>query len=289
MVSTSGEQDIIIELLKNALKEDVGDGDHTSLATIQADAQGSASVRFKQDGVLSGLEVAITLLQLVDPKIRSKSLAKEGDQIVSGTVVMQLEGNIQSLLKAERILLNCMQRMSGIATITRKFVNEVAGTKARILDTRKTTPNFRVLEKKAVKDGGGWNHRFGLYDMILVKDNHVDACGGVKNAVNLVNAYLKKLGKNLPVEIEIRNTSELAELLSIGSVNRILLDNFQPEKLREAVRMIDGKFETEASGGIQLTNIRSYAECGVDFISVGALTHSYYSLDISMKLTQPDG
>lgn len=274
----------IPDFIRQALAEDIGDGDHTSLSTIPADKQGKALVRVKQDGIIAGLVLADQILNTVDPTVIVKVLSNEGQSVSNGTVVMEVEGAVRSLLMAERPLLNCMQRMSGIATMTRQFVEAVAGTGAIILDTRKTTPNFRLFEKWAVLLGGGQNHRFGLFDMILIKDNHVDAAGGIRPAIRRANDYLRSTGRQLPIEIETRNAAEVEEVLAEGNVQRIMLDNFTTTDLQAAVARIAGRFETEASGGINLQTVRGFAETGVQFISVGALTHSYRSLDISMKI-----
>lgn len=274
----------IPDFIRQALAEDIGDGDHTSLSTIPADKQGKALVRVKQDGIIAGLVLADQILNTVDPTVIVKVLSNEGQSVSNGTVVMEVEGAVRSLLMAERLLLNCMQRMSGIATMTRQFVEAVAGTGAIILDTRKTTPNFRLFEKWAVLLGGGQNHRFGLFDMILIKDNHVDAAGGIRPAISRANDYLRSTGRQLPIEIETRNAAEVEEVLAEGNVQRIMLDNFTTTDLQAAVARIAGRFETEASGGINLQTVRGFAETGVQFISVGALTHSYRSLDISMKI-----
>lgn len=274
----------VSEFIQSALKEDVGDGDHTSLSTIPEELVGKANVKVKEKGVIAGIELAELIIKTVDPMIQQSIFLKEGTDVNPGDIVMTLNGNVRSLLKAERLLLNCVQRMSGIATLTRKYVDAIDGTNCKVLDTRKTTPNFRLYEKMAVELGGGVNHRFGLYDMILIKDNHVDASGGVKNAIESANQYIKNSGKLLKIEIETRNLDEVKEVLSIGNVNRIMLDNFTPDLLKAAIALIDKKYETEASGGITLESIRSFALTGVDFISVGALTHSYRSLDISMKI-----
>lgn len=274
----------IPDFIRQALAEDIGDGDHTSLSTIPADKLGKALVRVKQDGIIAGLVLADQILNTVDPTVIVKVLSNEGQSVSNGTVVMEVEGAVRSLLMAERLLLNCMQRMSGIATMTRQFVEAVAGTGAIILDTRKTTPNFRLFEKWAVLLGGGQNHRFGLFDMILIKDNHVDAAGGIRPAIRRANDYLRSTGRQLPIEIETRNAAEVEEVLAEGNVQRIMLDNFTTTDLQAAVARIAGRFETEASGGINLQTVRGFAETGVQFISVGALTHSYRSLDISMKI-----
>jgi nicotinate-nucleotide pyrophosphorylase (carboxylating) len=274
----------IPEFIRQALAEDLGDGDHTSLSTIPADKAGKALVRVKEDGIVAGLVLADQILNTVDHSVLVKVLTGEGEAVKQGTVVMEVEGPVRSLLLAERLLLNCMQRMSGIATLTRHFVEAVAGTGAVILDTRKTTPNFRLFEKWAVLLGGGRNHRFGLYDMILIKDNHVDAAGGIRPAIRRANEYLQKTGRKLPIEIETRNADEVEEALSEGNITRIMLDNFPIPDLKAAVQKIGERYETEASGGINLQTVRGYAETGVQFISVGAITHSYRSLDISMKI-----
>ena len=272
------------EFIDQALNEDIGDGDHTSLSTIPLDSVGKANVKVKEKGIIAGLEIAQLIFAKVDPKIELKIYTTEGKQVDVGEIVISANGSVRSLLKAERLVLNCMQRMSGIASLTKKYVTELEGTNTKVLDTRKTTPNFRQFEKLAIKIGGGENHRFGLYDMILIKDNHVDAAGGIKNAILRANEYLGKLDKKLEIEIETRNLEEVNEVIALGKVDRIMLDNFSPAELQKAITMIGGKFETEASGGITLETIRSFAMTGVNYISVGALTHSYKSLDISMKI-----
>jgi nicotinate-nucleotide pyrophosphorylase (carboxylating) len=274
----------VTDFITRALEEDIGDGDHTSLSTITESTVSKAVVKAKAAGVIAGLVVADQVLNQVDSTTRVKVLVNEGAAVKPGDELMHIEGNTQSLLKAERLLLNCLQRMSGIATKTQSLVNKIKGTSAKILDTRKTTPNFRIFEKWAVQIGGGFNHRFGLYDMILIKDNHVDASGGIETAIERANAYLLKTKKNLKIEIETRSLAEVQKVLNCGRVHRIMLDNFPVHDLKDAVKMIGGKFETEASGGITEENIREIAETGVDFISVGALTHSFNSLDISMKI-----
>jgi nicotinate-nucleotide pyrophosphorylase (carboxylating) len=272
------------EFITYALAEDTGDGDHTSQATIGEKAIGKAQIKIKENGILSGLEIAQKIFLTVDNNIEITVTSEDGKEVTSGDIVMILRGNIRSLLKSERLVLNCMQRMSGIATLTNHYVKAVEGTGVKILDTRKTTPNFRQFEKKAVLDGGGMNHRFGLFDMILIKDNHVDAAGGIRNALKSATEYQQVRGLNLPIEIETRNLKEVEEVLASGLANRIMLDNFTPELLKQAIEKINNQFETEASGGITLTNILAYAQTGVQYISVGALTHSHKSLDISMKL-----
>ncbi|NBA77668.1 carboxylating nicotinate-nucleotide diphosphorylase [Emticicia sp. ODNR4P] len=277
------EPTYIKNFIQNALTEDVGDGDHTSLSTVPHDAIGRARLLVKDKGILAGVELAKMIFAEVDPELQVTTILEDGTAIDRGQIVLTVEGRSQSILKAERLVLNCMQRMSGIATYTRSMVNLIEGTNTKLLDTRKTTPNFRLCEKWACKIGGAVNHRYALFDMILIKDNHVDYAGGIANAILQANEYLVKTGKNLQIEIEVRNLDELQQVLAIGQVNRIMLDNFSFENLREAVRLIDGKYLTEASGGINETTIRQYAECGVDYISSGALTHQIKSLDLSLK------
>lgn len=271
-------------LIDAALKEDVGDGDHTSLATIDASARGTGSVKAKQDGIVSGIDVGLMVFRKTDPSIKTTAHKKDGDEVKAGDILITAQGPIRSLLKAERLVLNFMQRMSGIATLTSKYVAAVKGTKTKILDTRKTTPNLRALEKYAVRCGGGLNHRTGLYDMILIKDNHVDGAGGIQQAIIKANKYLEQTGRSLPIEIETRNLNEVKMALQTGGIQRIMLDNFKPADIKTALGLIGGQYETEASGGINLENIRSYAETGVNYISVGALTHTFTSLDINMKI-----
>jgi nicotinate-nucleotide pyrophosphorylase (carboxylating) len=269
--------------IRQALLEDVGDGDHTTLSTIPADAQGSAHLLVKDQGVLSGLAIAREVFLQVDPHLQFEQLMKDGDAIGYGDIAFRLHGSSRSITIGERLALNIMQRMSGIATKTAAIQNMIAHTKCKLLDTRKTTPGFRYFEKLAVTHGGGVNHRFGLYDMILVKDNHVDYCGGVRPALDNVKKYLATTGRSLQVEVEARNIQEIQEILSADIAFRILLDNFAPTDLVEAVKLIDGRVLTEASGGINASNIVAYAETGVDFISMGALTHQIASLDMSLK------
>ncbi|WP_461083035.1 carboxylating nicotinate-nucleotide diphosphorylase [Spirosoma flavus] len=271
------------EFIQLALAEDVGDGDHTSLSTIPADAQKRARLLVKEAGILAGVEVAKAIFAEVDPSFVVDVLMQDGASIKPGDIVLTVSGNARNILTAERLVLNCMQRMSGIATHTRELVNLLEGTRAKLLDTRKTTPNFRICEKMATKIGGAVNHRFGLYDMILIKDNHVDYAGGIEAAVTKSVAYLKETGRQLRIEVETRNRAEVEEVLRVGQIDIILLDNFSPEGTREMVRLIDGRFITEASGGIDEANLRAYAETGVDFISSGALTHQVKSLDLSLK------
>lgn len=276
-------------IIQNALIEDVTDpsgkippGDHSSLACIPAASQKMAVLKAKEEGVIAGLEVAILTFLEVDPGIELEKLKEDGDRVRPGDEILKISGDAQSLLRAERVALNFMQRMSGTATLTRKFVDEVKGTGTVILDTRKTTPNLRPLEKWAVRIGGGQNHRYGLFDMVMLKDNHIDFAGGIPQALKRTSDYLEKLGHQLPIEVETRNLDEVRQVLDTGIATRIMLDNFSKEDVKRAVELIDRRMETEVSGGINLNTVRGYAECGPDFISVGALTHSAGSLDISM-------
>jgi nicotinate-nucleotide pyrophosphorylase (carboxylating) len=277
------DKEYIHPFIVNALAEDVGDGDHTSLATIPAGTQGKAKLLVKDTGILAGVELALEIFKQVDPNLKVNVLLHDGAEIKPKDIALEVEGDAKSILTAERLVLNCMQRMSGVATKTHEIVKLLKGTGTKVLDTRKTTPGMRYLEKWAVKIGGGVNHRFGLFDMILIKDNHVDYSGGIKQAIQNAKDYLHKTGKKLDIEIEVRNLEELQQVLDAGGIDRILLDNFNFDDLRKAVSMIGGKYETEASGGITIDNIRQYAEYGVDYISVGALTHSVKSLDLSLK------
>lgn len=270
------------ELIRMALREDIGDGDHSTLACIPSTAVGTAKMVAKQDGVLCGAIVGERVFYQVDPTLKVSLLKNDGDAVKKGDIVMMVEGHSGSILTAERTALNFMQRLSGIATETKRMVAMLDGLNTRLLDTRKTTPNMRLLEKYAVACGGGTNHRIGLYDMIMLKDNHIDFAGGIEAAIDRTRQYLKEKGKNLKIEIEVRNLDELERVLAHGGVDRIMLDNFDIATLREAVRRIDGRFETEASGGITDQTLRPYAETGVDFISVGALTHHIKSLDLSL-------
>lgn len=277
------DKEIIDQFILDSLKEDVGDGDHTSLATIPAGTKGKAKLLVKDEGILAGVELTLEIFHIVDESLKPTVFLNDGAKIKPGDIVLEVEGDAQSILKAERLVLNCMQRMSGIATKTRQIVDILKDTNTKVLDTRKTTPGLRYLEKWAVRIGGGVNHRFGLYDMILIKDNHVDYSGGIKNAIENTQQYLKANNKNLEIEIEVRNLDELGQVLQTGGINRILLDNFDFGNLKKAVKLIGGRYTTEASGGITIDNIREYAECGVDYISIGALTHSVKSLDLSLK------
>ena len=266
-----------------AFAEDIGDGDHTSLSCIPPDKTGISRLIIKEDGVLAGVDTAKRIFKYFDPQMLMKIFILDGQEVKKGDVAFTIEGKIHSILQTERLVLNVMQRMSGIATLTRHYVKALEGTHTRVLDTRKTTPGMRMLEKEAVRIGGGMNHRIGLFDMILLKDNHVDFAGGIEQAIFRARNYLKEKGKNLKIEIEVRNIDELEQVLRTGGVDRIMLDNFTIDDTREAVQRIAGRYETESSGGITFDTLRSYADCGVDFISVGALTHSVKSLDMSLK------
>lgn len=281
--NTALNKQLIDLFIKNAIAEDVGDGDHTSLSTIAAGTQGKARLIVKEDGILAGVELALEIFNQLDANLKTTVFIKDGAAVKYGDIALTVQGSTHSILLAERLVLNCMQRMSGIATKTNRIVTALKPYKTQVLDTRKTTPGLRYLEKWAVKIGGGVNHRIGLYDMILIKDNHVDYAGGIANAINAANNYLKETGKNLEIEIEVRNLTELNEVLATGNINRIMLDNFDLPLLKQAVEIIDGRFTTEASGGIVEENVTEYAACGVDFISMGALTHSVKSLDLSLK------
>jgi nicotinate-nucleotide pyrophosphorylase (carboxylating) len=277
------DKQLIHQFIVSALSEDVGDGDHTSLATIEAGTQGKAKLLVKDTGILAGVELAKEIFEVVDPNLQLQVFLNDGAEVKPKDIAFIVSGDAQNILKAERLVLNCMQRMSGIATKTNEIVDLLQGTNTKVLDTRKTTPGLRYLEKWAVRIGGGVNHRIGLYDMILIKDNHVDYSGGIRQAIENANHYLEQTGKKLAIEIEVRNLDELEQVLQTGKVNRILLDNFDFDSLRQAVSMIEGRYITEASGGITIDNIRDYADCGVDYVSVGALTHSVKSLDLSLK------
>lgn len=275
--------ELIDRLIDLAFAEDIGDGDHTTLSSIPADAMGKNMLLIKEDGVLAGVEMAKRIFSRFDNTLQVEVLIEDGAEVKKGDIAMYVTGSVRSLLQTERLMLNVMQRMSGIATMTRKYVRRLEGTNTRVLDTRKTTPGMRIMEKEAVRIGGGVNHRIGLFDMILLKDNHVDFAGGIKAAITRAQEYCKANGKDLKIEIEVRNFDELNEVLEIGGVQRIMFDNFDTEKTRKAVEMVAGRFETESSGGITFDTLRDYALCGVDFISVGALTHSVMGLDMSFK------
>ena len=271
------------DLIELAIREDIGDGDHSSLSCIPHDERGRMKLLVKQEGILAGVEVAQRVLKRLDPEVKFEQLLEDGARIKPGDIAFYVEGRLISLLQAERILLNIMQRMSGVATQTAIYVKELEGLKTKVLDTRKTTPGMRVLDKMAVKLGGGENHRIGLFDMVILKDNHIDFAGGILKAIPRVREYLKEKGKNIPIEVEVRSLDDIRDVFAAGGCDRIMLDNFTPEMTREAVKLIDGRIEIESSGGITLKNLREYAECGGDFISVGALTHQIKSLDLSLK------
>ena len=277
------ENRILREFILRSLAEDLGDGDHSSLACIPSETKGKAKLLIKEKGILAGIRVAVELFSIIDNELKPEMILEDGTNVVPGDIAFYVSGRQQSILKSERLVLNIMQRMSGIATNTHEYATRLKGLKTKILDTRKTTPGFRFLEKEAVRIGGGLNHRMGLYDMILLKDNHIDYAGGISNAINKTRGYLKRNNLNLKVEIEARSLNDVRTILSVGGVDRIMLDNFSVEDTLLAVKEISGRFETESSGGIDLSTIRTYAECGVDFISVGALTHHIKSLDMSLK------
>ncbi len=275
-------KDLIDRLIDLSFAEDIGDGDHTTLSCIPADAMGKSKLLIKEEGILAGIDVAKEVFHRFDPTMKVEVFIQDGSHVKPGDVAMVVEGKVQSLLQTERLMLNIMQRMSGIATMTHKYVKKLEGTKTRVLDTRKTTPGMRIMEKMAVKIGGGCNHRIGLFDMILLKDNHVDFAGGIHNAVTHAKEYCKAKGKNLKIELEVRNFDELNQALAEG-VDRIMFDNFTPEDTRKAVEIVGGRCETESSGGITYETMLPYAQAGVDFISFGALTHSVKGLDMSFK------
>lgn len=277
------DKQLISQFIKNALIEDVGDGDHTSLATIPEGTQGKAKLLIKEAGILAGVELAVEIFAQVDYSLKVNVSISDGAEVEVGDIALTVTGSTHSILIAERLVLNCMQRMSGIATKTHRIVSVLEHTKTKLLDTRKTTPGLRYLEKWAVRIGGGVNHRIGLYDMILIKDNHVDYAGGISNAIYAAKKYLNDNNKSLQIEIEVRNIEELNQVIEAGGADRIMLDNFSFENLKKAVKIIDGRFITEASGGISEDNVAEYAACGVDYISMGALTHSVKSLDMSLK------
>ncbi|MDR1373285.1 MAG: carboxylating nicotinate-nucleotide diphosphorylase [Dysgonamonadaceae bacterium] len=277
---------LVNDLISLAFAEDIGDGDHTTLSCIPETATGKAHLLIKEDGILAGVSIAEKIFRHFDSELVINNFIKDGTEVHYGDIAFNVEGKVQSLLQTERLVLNVMQRMSGIATTTRRYVKLLEGTKARVLDTRKTTPGMRILEKESVRIAGGVNHRIGLFDMILIKDNHIDFAGGIRSAITRAKEYLWRQGKNMPVEVEVRNFDELAEAISTGGINRIMLDNFSVEDTQKAVEIVAGRFEIESSGGITIETIRRYAETGVDYISVGALTHSVKSLDMSLKSIQ---
>jgi nicotinate-nucleotide pyrophosphorylase (carboxylating) len=275
--------DLIDTIIREALNEDIGDGDHTSLATIPADAQGKAKLLVKENGIVAGVELAQRIFAIYDPSLKVEVFIQDGSPIKKGDIVLTVAGSSQSILATERLMLNFMQRMSGIATKARFLADKISHTNCRLLDTRKTTPNIRYMEKWAVRIGGAYNHRYALYDMIMIKDNHVDYAGGIRKAIEATQQYLKEKNLDLKIELEVRNFDELKEAIAVGGMDRIMLDNFTPENIKEALKLIPEHIETEASGGITEETIVAYAETGVDFISVGALTHSIKSLDLSLK------
>ena len=273
----------IKEFVKLAIEEDIKDGDHSALACIPKEATGNAQLLVKESGILAGVEIAKQIFNEFNSSFKFEKLINDGDKVFSGNIGFKVHGSSRTLLSAERLVLNVMQRMSAIATLTNKYVKALEGLHTKVLDTRKTTPLIRFLEKEAVRIGGGVNHRYGLYDMVMLKDNHNDFAGGIENSINKTVKYLKNNDLNLKIEIETRNLDEVKEVLKVGHINRIMLDNFNYKDLRKAIKLIDGKYETEASGGINLNTVRNYAECGVDFVSVGALTHSVSNMDLSLK------
>ncbi len=277
------ENRILREFILKSLAEDIGDGDHSSLASIPAEVTGRAKLLIKEEGILAGIRIATILFPVIDKNLKTEILIKDGAKVQPGDIAFYLSGPVHSILKSERLILNIMQRMSGIATSTNEYVTKLSGLSTKVLDTRKTTPLFRLIEKEAVRIGGGMNHRMGLYDMIMLKDNHIDYAGGIENAIIKTREYLDRNNLNLKVEIEARSLEDVNRILATGGVNRIMLDNFSVENTSKAVALIAGKYETESSGGITLASVRAYAECGVDFISVGALTHQIRSLDMSLK------
>ena len=279
-------EELVDRLIDLSFAEDIGDGDHTTLCCIPEDAMGKSKLLIKEDGILAGVEIAKEVFYRFDPTMQVEVLMGDGTKVKKGDVAMIVTGKVRSLLQTERLMLNIMQRMSGIATMTAKYVERLEGTHTRVLDTRKTTPGMRMLEKQAVKIGGGCNHRIGRFDMILLKDNHVDFAGGIANAINRCHEYLKQKGLDLKIEIEVRNFDELKQAMDCGGIDRIMLDNFSVADTKKAVEIVGGKYETESSGGITFDTLRDYAECGVDFISVGALTHSVKGLDMSFKATE---
>ena len=271
------------QLIKNALAEDIGDGDHSTLSSIHGDAEGKAVLKIKEDGLLAGVEVAEKIFRFMQPNIIFTAFKKDGDEMKYGETAFEVSAKVHTILQTERLVLNTMQRMSGIATLTKTYVDKLKGYTTKLLDTRKTTPNFRLLEKEAVRIGGGVNHRLGLYDMIMLKDNHIDYCGGIEKAINKAYEYVQANKPGLRIEVETRSIADVKKVMAVGKVDRIMLDNFTPELITEALKIIGKKYETEASGGINLGNIESYAATGVDFISSGAVIHQARSLDLSLK------
>jgi nicotinate-nucleotide pyrophosphorylase (carboxylating) len=283
MIHNENYQQQLQELISNALREDIGDGDHSSLSCIDKDANGKAILKIKDEGILAGVDVAEKIFSFVQPSSVLKRFKNDGDEMHFGDIAFEVTAKIHTILACERLVLNCMQRMSGIATLTRKYTDKLEGYSTKLLDTRKTTPNFRLLEKEAVRIGGGVNHRFGLYDMIMLKDNHIDYCGGIQKAIEKAWQYVQEKKPGLQIEVETRSIEDVEKVMQTGKVNRIMLDNFSPEKIKEALNIINGQYETEASGGITLENIETYAATGVDYISSGAIIHQAKSLDLSLK------
>jgi len=277
------KEEQITHLIKNALQEDIGDGDHSTLSTIDAEATGKAVLKIKQEGFLAGMDIAEKIFRFIQPDIEFSAFKKDGDAMIFGETAFEVKARVHTILQCERLVLNCMQRMSGIATLTQLYVHKLEGFHTRLLDTRKTTPNFRVLEKEAVRIGGGLNHRIGLYDMIMLKDNHIDYCGGIQKAIKKANEYVRTQQPHLKIEVETRSIEDVQLVMEVGNVHRIMLDNFMPEQIAEALALIAGKHETEASGGINYENLASYAATGVDYISSGAIIHQARSVDLSLK------
>lgn len=271
------------KLIKNALEEDIGDGDHSTLSCISPDAKGKAVLKIKEDGILAGVEVAEKIFRFMEPEVTFTAYKKDGDTMKFGEIAFEVKAKVYTILQCERLVLNCMQRMSGIASLTRKYIDKIKGCRTRVLDTRKTTPNFRLLEKEAVRIGGGLNHRMGLYDMIMLKDNHIDYSGGIEKALDKAYNYVQQKKPELKIEVETRTLEDVKKVVASGKADRIMLDNFKPEQITEALKIIDGKFETEASGGINLDNVKAYAETGVDYVSIGAVIHHAVSADLSLK------
>ena len=276
-------EEALHKLIKNALKEDIGDGDHSTLSCMSPDAQGQAVLKIKEDGILAGMDVAEKIFRFMQPDIVFTAHKKDGEVMKFGEIAFEVEAKVYTILQCERLVLNCMQRMSGIASLTKKYVDKIKGFRTKVLDTRKTTPNFRLLEKEAVRIGGGLNHRMGLYDMIMLKDNHIDYSGGIEKALDKAYEYVQTKKPGLKIEIETRTIEDVKKVVASGKADRIMLDNFSPEKIKETLKIIDGKFETEASGGINLENVETYAETGVDYVSIGAVIHHAVSADLSLK------
>lgn len=276
-------EELLHELIVQALKEDIGEGDHSTLSCISPDAKGKAVLKIKEDGVLAGVKVAEKIFRHKEPACVFTAFKQDGEMMKVGEIAFEVEATVYTILQCERLVLNCMQRMSGIATLTKKYADKLKGYRTRILDTRKTTPNFRLLEKEAVTIGGGYNHRFALYDMIMLKDNHIDYCGGIEAAIEKAYDYVQRVKPGMKIEVETRSIEDVRKVMEVGKVDRIMLDNFSPELIIEAIAIINGRYETEASGGINFDNIEEYAKTNVDFISVGALIHQARSLDLSLK------